>query len=137
MAEFAVSAADGFYNAVPKNSGKPFLLTYSNKSTTTDIADDAFKFSEQIVEQINLSKGTDSKSTTLNIDEFTRFASNDQFKTFAAVDDAAQRAVIQETFKEISGNRSEATIQDLADYLRVRDSRDGDTNGQAMVNFLI
>lgn len=137
MSDFAVDAASALFQAVPRNKAKPYLLTFSNKSTATDISTDANKFANQLVDQINQSFGTDASNKTVNIDEFTQFASGKKFKKFSDVKDPGQKAVIQSTFNEISGNRSQATVANMADYVRGRDSKDGKTDGQGVLNFLI
>ncbi len=136
MAEVAVSAAISFFQSIPNNSGKPYLLAFSTKSTSTDIAQDALKFSDQLVSQIN-QKGTDTDTQSVNIDEFTRLASGDQFKKFSDITDAAKKSIIKETFSDITKGKSVATSADIANYLTVRDGKDGKTDGSAVINFLI
>lgn len=137
MAEIAVSAAVAFLKLIPGSSGKPFQIPFSTKSSTTDIAADSLKFADQVVDQTNLDKGTDTDTKTLNVDEFARLASGDKVKKLSQITDSAQKALVEETFYDISKNKALATASDFAEYLRVRDARDGKTDGQATINFLI
>ena len=137
MSEVAVSAAITFFQNIPKSLGTSMPVAFSTKSTTSDIAGDALKFSDQLVTQVNQTQGTDTSTTTMNIDEFTRLASGDKIKTFAGITDEAQKSLIRDTFKDISKGHTLATASDFSDYLRLRDSEDGATDGHAVINFLI
>ncbi|OGH60624.1 MAG: hypothetical protein A3G34_10875 [Candidatus Lindowbacteria bacterium RIFCSPLOWO2_12_FULL_62_27] len=135
--EIAVSSAVSFFQNIPKTPGKPLDLTFSTKTTSSDIAGDALKFADQLVTLVNQTEGTDTDTTTVNIDEFTRLASGDRIKKFSQITDTAQKSLIQETFEDITKGRPLATASDLAEYLRFRDGRDGTTDGKAAINFLI
>lgn len=132
----AVNSAISFYSSIPKNGGKPYKLQFSTDSAAVDIADDAQLFADQLVSQIN-QRGTDTDTKTVNIDEFTRLASGNKFKKLSEVTDDAQKSVLQETFNDISKGRALATSSDIAEFLRVRDTKDGKTDGNAVINFLI
>lgn len=135
--EIAVSAAVNFFQDISANAGKPFNLAFSTKSTSTDIAADALKFSTQLVSDVNNQLGIDTDTATITIDEFTRLASGNKIKTFAGITDSAKKSLIQDTFNEISGDRSTATASDIAEYIRIQDTKDAKTDGHAVLNFLI
>ena len=134
---FPITAARTMFSAVATNKNKPYQLVFSDQESATNIATDSSTFSNQLVDQINQSFGTDNKTKTSNINEFTRFVSNDEFKKFSQIKDPGDKALVEATFNEISGNKTEATISNLADYIRTRDSKDGKTDGKAVLNFLI
>lgn len=137
MSEISVDAAISFFKNIPANAGKPYVLAFSTKTSSSDIAQDAGKFSTQLVQDINNRYGSDLDTDSVNIDEFTRMASGDKYSTYNGITDNAKKALVHATFNEISGNRSTATASDIGEYLRVRDYKDGETNGQAVINFLI
>lgn len=136
MSDIPVSAAISFFQSIPANAGKPFTLSFSTQSTANGIAQDALKFSDQLVSQIN-QKGTDTDPKTVNIDEFTRLASGNHFKKFAQITDEAKKSIVKETFDDIAKGKSVATSADIANYLTGRDNKDGKTDGNAVINFLI
>lgn len=136
--EVAVSSAIAFFQAAPTAGGSPYNLAFSVKSSTSDIAGDALKFSGQLVTQMNQTYGTDNDVTTFNIDEFTRFASGDKQKKFSEIEDISTSNLIRDTFDEITGGgKSIATASNLSEYIRLRDTKDGKTDGHAVINFLI
>ena len=137
MSEIAVDAAISFFQTISKNSGKPVEIPFSTKTASADIAGDASKFGTQLVADTNLKLGTDLDSSTLNINEFTRLISADRFKKFSEITDDGQKAVVRDTFDQITKGKSLMTASDIGEFLRVQDSTDGTTDGHATVNFLI
>ncbi len=136
--EIAVSSAISFFQSAKTAGGQPLNVAFSAKSETTDIAADATTFSTQLTSQINQSYGLDSDSTTVTLDEFTRFASGDRIQKFSDISDSATRDLVKEAFDSITGgNKSQATAGAFAEFLRVQDSKDGKTDGHAIINFLI
>ena len=136
--EIAVDAASAFLQNIQKTAGtgNPYNLAFSTKSATTDIAADALKFADQIVAAVN-KNGTDTDTRTLNIDEFTRLASGGKITKFTDITDSAKQALIKDTFNGITHNGATLTASDLADHITLRDSADGTTDGNAVINFLI
>ena len=137
--EIALDAARSFFENVKSNAGNPLKVTFSTKSSTTDIAADALTFAQQLVSQVNQSYGTDTHSDSMNINEFTQFVTGGEVKLFQSLSDPKQKSIVEDAFYDISKNRALASASDFAEYLRVRDAADNSTNsmnGVATINFL-
>ncbi len=136
--EVAVSNAIRFFEESLKRPAKPVPVVFSAKSNSTDISNDGLKFAEQLVTQIDQKYGTDTQTKTFNIDEFTKFVSGGKIRKFNEISDASKKEQVQATFDDITGGRkATATAGNFAEYLRIRDTKDGKTDGQTTVNFLI
>lgn len=137
MSDFGISAAHRLFNLVRNDFDGPYKLTYSDQSADSGKVTDSVNFGNELVSEINSIYGSDGHSNSVSLDEFVRFASNDKYKTFDAIRDSADKDVIEETFKDISGDEQFAGADNIANYIRSNDSADGELDGHTIINFLI
>lgn len=137
MSDFGISAAHRLFNLVRNDFDGPYKLTYSDQSTDSGKVTDSVNFGNELVSEINSIYGSDGHSDSVSLDEFVRFASNDKYKTFNAIRDSADKDVIEETFKDISGDEQRAGADNIANYIRSNDNADGELDGHTIINFLI
>lgn len=138
MSDFGINVAHRFFNLVRNDFDGPYKLTYSNQSTDSGKVEDSVNFGNELVDEINSAFGSDGHSDSVSLDEFVRFISNDKYKSFDAIRDAADKDVVEEAFKGISGgDEQRASADNIANYIRSLDNADGKLDGHTIVNFLI